>query len=1247
MEILKKEEDILNHISHAISNENLELEIVFGHKESTNPVDKVVFLKLLDNLKKDYDLIHESINLDIRTRQGDYPSNVRCSILDLESIKQYCITNSLDGLSNLQFIQKSNFKNEIIKQSKIVNVDYNYRINLKSEDDLDYNEDEISRYDNNQIIKDKHYRYKKRYSFETPDKLFRIDLSVVKSTKWVFNQKKYDWAKSFKDANILNNPEEYELEIEYVGSIDKKENGVIIINDFYNKLEKGIDNPLSISGSISNPLSLVLDDEFITKDEQPNYMKSPILQIAETSITIKSQIVGKNIEIKSGYLDQEDVDIDIPDDSIITVTDYDDNLEHVILKISSPKNIELHKQLNDKYPEHYLEGFKPTDYKITKRRAYGILLRKIEKSVKGDTELSVPITEIYSDYFDIDDIILKSHEQTGAGSSVKSEDRELVFGAEKLKTLTDKCTEILNNHLIYLLEIITDTKLLLSTSQKNSIIKRYKLLTNQKKPRPEFIGPQPVTLNYDHLLVKNNINIIKGYAVTEKADGIRCLLFITENTGYLITSKMEIRYTGIKFPNVEGEWLLDGEYITKNKEGGDIKLYMIFDVYYNGNLTPKPAYSYPWMTTQDKNPSRLNILNNFKVLIAEQISDGLENIRIGIKEYEYGAQVLSDPSKNKVAYDKECNLIFQKCKSILDKQGSYEYYIDGLILLPVYLGVKGDNINKSPSYIGGEWPYNFKWKPPEENTIDFKVLTEKVGTSKKDKIFTINDENGVLQKYKKLHMINGYKEQDDMSLDFCMKLLMNDPKNFEKTKKFSPLDAFCLHPKSRCPPKEEENVGDTNVFLEDNKILCEKDKSEVRDGDIVEMRYNKDGLNGMVWEPLRVRHDKQYPNKKTTADNVWKTITVPITNDLITGIQPYDSGKITQNIDMAGDTEYYVSQNRSPQTEILTSLHNYIKNSLICGVCSSFKKHIHYLDLSCGRGGDVEKYTNPDNNIKFVLGFDISNVNEACRRYFFAQNTSKGVFLQSDTSKNIKLNESNMDIKHSEAMINILYGLTKKIPATYTNIYKEYKGLAKKGFDVISSQFTLHYYLKDEDTFNGFLKNIYENINKDGYFIATFYNGNKLFNMFSWLEKNDKIEYVTDEGDIIYKIGKKYDNDNFIYDKANTDNMFGNTISVFMDSIGQEIEEYLVNLDFLIDSFKEKGLELVTPTPDKKYSGIFNKECLDNGFGSFENVIEHLPTITKKDKIFQDRYKNALKINKDKDLQLLSGLNVYLIFQKK
>ena len=48
----------------------------------------------------------------------------------------------------------------------------------------------------------------------------------------------------------------------------------------------------------------------------------------------------------------------------------------------------------------------------------------------------------------------------------------------------------------------------------------------------------------------------------------------------LITSKMEIIPTGLKFPKIDGEWLLDGEYITKDKNGADLdnNLYMIFDI---------------------------------------------------------------------------------------------------------------------------------------------------------------------------------------------------------------------------------------------------------------------------------------------------------------------------------------------------------------------------------------------------------------------------------------------------------------------------------------------------------------------------------------------------------------------------------------------------------------------------------------------------------------------------------------------
>ena len=1185
MEILDKTQDILDYVNKSISNENnnIELEVIIG-SNSRQPklINKSIFLKLLNKLKEDYgDTLNVSVNLDIRKKVGNNTSNIRCSILNLESIKKYCITNSLENLNSdsVHIIQKEDFKDKDIVQSKIFNNEYNYRLNLKSEDE-DNNIDRIKKYNLDINDKLKHYRYKKRYSFITNDKLFRIDLSVVKSTKYKNNS--YNFAKTFKEANILNNPEEYELEIEYIGSTYTKDNGVYYINDYYNKLTLDIENPVSITGNLSNPLSLDTPSSLPDDKSDLSLMPDILTNQSSLSVDLKDKLIGKNIKIKDTY---ELKDIDYTDSDLITIIDYDNDYD------SNGKHVQVQ-----------------------------ILSNKIW----------IPLTEIYSAHFDIDELLLDKYNKKGGGKT--DDDKKLNFNIEKLELLSNKFIELLNDHIRYILEIIHNTKLLLTLSQKNTIINRYKLLTKQPKDKyAKFIGPQPITLNHENLLLSNDINILKGYAVTEKADGIRCLLFITENTGYLITSKMEIIPTGLKFPKIDGEWLLDGEYITKNKNGYDLdkNLYMIFDIYNNGNpKDTKPIHMYKWIDEDDKKPSRLNELIKFKELIQEQIQSDIDYIKIGIKEYEYGSINITDEDSDK--HYKDINEIFNKCKLILDKTDSFEYYIDGLILMPTYLGVKGSKLEPSPSFIGGAWSYNFKWKPPEENTIDFKVSTIKISSdSKQDKIFPFEDENGILQKYKKLNIINGYKEEEDISLEFWMKILTGDKPSKENTKIFT-------------PPNTKENVSTTNIILQDNKMLCLKGGDEIKDGDIVEMRYNPDGLNGMIWEPLRVRSDKLIPNFKSTADNVWETIIKPISTDFISGVEKYNEKKIMKNVKKNVDTGYYVSSNRSNETYILTKLHNYIKTTLINGICSIFKKNIQYMDLSCGRGGDVDRYINPNNKIKFVLGLDIEDINEASRRYFYKNPKNKGVFLQYDTSKNIKSKEQEDINKHSKVMIDILYGLSKTVPVQYKQVYNDYKRIAKNKFQVISSQFTLHYYLRSEETFNGFLTNISENIDKGGYFIATFYNGNKLYEL---LKDKENIEYINKLGDKVYKISKKYDNDNFVYDNNDTSNMFGNTISVYMDSIGQEIDEYLVNMDFLIDSFKKIDMELVRPTSKLN---IFNKSNFEiDGVGSFEKIINNINSMSKSDKLLKSTYKDSLKILKDENLKLLSGLNVYVIFQKK
>ena len=40
----------------------------------------------------------------------------------------------------------------------------------------------------------------------------------------------------------------------------------------------------------------------------------------------------------------------------------------------------------------------------------------------------------------------------------------------------------------------------------------------------------------------------------------------------------------------------------------------------------------------------------------------------------------------------------------------------------MYMSVRALNQGEVLKNFGGEWSINYKWKPPEENTIDFRVV---------------------------------------------------------------------------------------------------------------------------------------------------------------------------------------------------------------------------------------------------------------------------------------------------------------------------------------------------------------------------------------------------------------------------------------------------------------------------------------------------------------------------------------------
>ena len=102
-----------------------------------------------------------------------------------------------------------------------------------------------------------------------------------------------------------------------------------------------------------------------------------------------------------------------------------------------------------------------------------------------------------------------------------------------------------------------------------------------------------------------------------------------------------------------------------------------------------------------------------------------------------------------------------------------------------------------------------------------------------------------LRYYQKVQLVVGYDEKQDDDINFCMKMLT---KEVEKS-----IDKIQFD-----PPNTDENVGVTNIILKDNKIICESGE-ELHSGNIVEMRYEKDAKNNMIWKPIRIRGDKLKP----------------------------------------------------------------------------------------------------------------------------------------------------------------------------------------------------------------------------------------------------------------------------------------------------------------------------------------------------------------------------------------------------
>lgn len=656
-----------------------------------------------------------------------------------------------------------------------------------------------------------------------------------------------------------------------------------------------------------------------------------------------------------------------------------------------------------------------------------------------------------------------------------------------------------------------------------SDIQRYKMEFDMLKLR--FIAP--VTLERRHMRADTPHNILSGYTVTNKADGERCILFVARDKRLIRTTRSgKITWTGITATkDVHIGDVIDGEYLA------DKNLFCIFDVY---NFRGKSTQRLPLMTTDDditKNPlkSRLGCAHLFVDDLRKNFTAVLSTtpFRIETKMFLAGDGAVMEKA----------------IQTLLDTK--FEYPIDGLVFTP-----KSTSVAPISERRNDAWLYLYKWKPADQNSIDF-LVRYKPGESY----------DPVLQKrvFKGTLYVTRNPGSDvvypceTITGEYVPPALPPDLQVIAETRDGFPSPFQPSAPKA---PEAHEIL----LELNERGVPVDREGKRIEDNTIIECARD---INTGRWIVMRTRYDKtyqyrvlgepQFGNGVRTAESIWTNMHMPITEEMLRTLTtaPPD--------DTLEDDLYYrdALESRERILRDVYAFHNKIKEHLYS---SSIKAGDTLLELAVGRGGDMHKWikTKPSK----VVGIDISKSNlespkqGACVRYL-RENEKTGklppaLFIVADMTQPL--------LQQENRYIQIL---DKQEPAT-TPYLEKFVGLTE--FESISCQFAIHYACESEESFRTFVGNLTRH--GKGVFFGTCMDGQSVYSLL--LGKTGHIFRA--DSQVFGEFQKEYgDGDGWTEE-------FGKAITVKLESFEKPMREYLVPFGKVVDILRENGYELENTT---------------------------------------------------------------------
>jgi hypothetical protein len=746
----------------------------------------------------------------------------------------------------------------------------------------------------------------------------------------------------------------------------------------------------------------------------------------------------------------------------------------------------------------------------------------------------------------------------------------------KEKDTTDKVKALIK-YTLFLYKELTGEAYPLVISEQTAILTKYSELIKsvyENKKYRMYLTPKPVTLERKNLMDPDKaigvLSVLKNYAVTDKADGERMLLFIDDKgEAYFINGLFQVKKLGVQAKNVTNT-LLDGEYISSHllKSPGQKSIFAIFDIYF---MKTQNLMILPLMASVDETDK-----SKCRYAKMKEVSD--KNIWT-----MNDADIVIEMKQHFAANGAD---MFNKCHDVYNANKLYNK--DGLIFTPVDLQVFADYPN-TPKKLTGKsvaWDKVFKWKPPEQNTIDFLVTLDKNG----DHFVSIKGTT-----YKRFILHTGYNpsQWEEISIE----------EGVERVYTNKPTQSRVVKPDEYTPRVFKPDGADAAVSIALIPVNIFKQavsqQNEIIENDtIVEMSYTPGSHKNpsLCWKATRVREDKTkiYRNKKeslpandlSVALNIWDSIHAPVTLDDIIGNTTISFIDAPVDIDerlLSVNDIYYARDNNRRNNMLSVNMLNFHNHGIKAMLYGKSEKNANgrkmLLELACGMAGDLPRWR--DNNFTFVLGVDLVKHNIVAPSGAYSRilnrhhhhhhhttlpnNFTKAIFVVGDCARPLETGEAADQGSDSETLLRMLHGMkTSKDTFKYLDRYKVPGMVKTHKFDMVSCQFAIHYFFQSSKRIDGFMGNVSRNLKNGGLFIATFMDGEKVDNLIKSTENNA----VGKKGDRhIWAIQKEYKS----FTKKSP---YGKLINVYLENTRRFIPEYLVHFDVLCAKAEEFGLVL-------------------------------------------------------------------------